>query len=200
MNQDKALKDYATCLQMIRDRSEAFEQELTILANKRMKIESWLIQNGQNIEVVPQIVEDDRPFVAWVLVPQTDMNATKYYMQMRDVLKPEIENKSKDRVAELKAGMETIENWALQQLNERGGNGFKTDSATVSRTTVTSYKVADKALLVKDAVENGYASELPISFRPNSSLMSDILKERGELPAGVSSSTFYEARFTKSSK
>jgi len=93
--------------------------------------------------------------------------------------------------------MEVLENYALKQLNERGANNFNTDYATVSRTKVTTYKIADKSLFIKDAIENGYASEVTVSIARNSKFMSTMAEERGELPAGVSSSSFYEARFSK---
>ncbi len=197
MTPEKALQDLEICLKSLRKAEEDYKLIRDALVAKRTKIESWLIQNTADLETVPDTAKEDRPFTAWLITKHTDASAVEAHMQIDDVLMPQIKAASKEAEDELKNGLEVIESWALKELNERGAKNFSTDSGTISRTTVTYYKIADKALLVKDALANGYASELTLSIPRNSKFMSGKLEEDGELPAGVTMSQTYEVRVTK---
>ena len=197
MTPEKALQDLETCLQSLRRAEADYRKAVDTLVAKREKIEDWLVKNAADLDSVPEIVWDDRPFTAWQLSRHTDASAVKAHMQIDDVLIPTVNAEAKAVVDELKAGLEAIENWALKCLNERGANNFTTDDGTASRTTVTYYKIADKALLVQDALANGYASELTITVPRNSKFMKTMLEENGELPAGVMMSQTFDVRFTK---
>lgn len=198
MTPQQALSDYEICLESLRIEEAAYKLKKDALAAKRMKIESYLLQQGSELETLPMIISEDRPFIAWCLKRRTDASAIEAHMQIDDVLVPQLAASIKDDTTQLKSGLEVIESWLLKRLNECGANNFSTDLGTASRTTVKRYSIADKKLFMKDALEHGYESEVTVSVRPNSKLMTQLVEENGELPAGVSMTQIYECRVTKS--
>jgi len=199
MTPTKALKDYETCLTAIRDCEEVYAAKKAALVEKRKKIEAWLIAEASgSLETVPEIVSEDRAFTAWLLKRKTDASAVEAHMQIDDIVIPRMKAAYEAETEELKAALEVLESWTLKRLSDSGLNNFSTDAGTASRTTITYYKIADKVLLAKDAIDNGYASELTLSIPRNSKFMKGLLEERGELPAGVTMTQTYECRITKS--
>jgi hypothetical protein len=197
MTPKQALIDYEICLKSIRKAEDDYARIKTVLVSKRMKIESYLLQQGVEFEALPLIVAEDRPFLNWNLKRKTDASAIETHMQIDDTMIPKLTASIKEEVDAQKAALEVIENWTLARLNECGVNNFSTDFGTASRMTVKRYSIADKKLFLKDALKHGYESDVTVSVRPNSKLMTTLVEENGELPAGVSMTQIYEARFTK---
>jgi hypothetical protein len=198
MTPTQALKDYEACLTALRDSEAVYAAKKSALVEKRKKIEAYLVQEvSGSLETVPEIVSEDRAFTAWLLKRKTDASAVEAHMQIDDVVMPRLKAAYDGETEELKSALEVLELWTLKRLSDSGLNNFSTDAGTASRTTVTYYRIADKALLAKDALDNGYASELTLSIPRNSKFLKGLLEERGELPAGVTMTQTYECRITK---
>ena len=193
---DSALKQY----RLVCDKLEALEAEhkakTAQIEAAKAKIRSWLSECGQEGETHEWLVECD-PALAWVVSEKSDGLAMRLHMLMDDVKIPEAELSTKNSIKPMKDAVESIENWALKQLLDRGAKNFSADGGTASLRTDTKYSIADKKEFVKWAVANQAESELTITLRPNSKFMASVVENQSELPPGVSSFKEQKCTFTK---
>lgn len=185
---------------LVCDKIEALEAEhkakTAQIEATRSKIRSWLMECNQEGEAHEWLIEAD-PALAWVVSEKSDGLAMRLHMLMDDVKIPEAELGTKNSIKPMKDAVESIENWALKQLLDRGAKNFSADGGTASLRTDVKYQIADKKLLVEDSIKNGYASELTITLRPNSKFAQQFVENSGYLMPGVSSFKEQKCIFTK---
>ena len=193
---DSTLKQYRLVTDKLAELQAKHKAELAQLEATRSKIRSWLSECGQEGETHEWLVECD-PALAWVVSEKSDGLAMRLHMLMDDVKIPEVELGTKNLIKPMKDAVESIENWALKQLLDRGAKNFSADGGTASLRTDVKYQIADKKLLVEDSIKNGYASELTITLRPNSKFAQQFVENSGYLMPGVSSFKEQKCIFTK---
>lgn len=191
-----ALSQYRLVCDKLAELQAKHKAELAQLEATRSKIRSWLSECGQEGETHEWLVECD-PALAWVVSEKSDGLAMRLHMLMDDVKIPEVELGTKNLIKPMKDAVESIENWALKQLLDRGAKNFSADGGTASLRTDVKYQIADKKLLVEDSIKNGYASELTITLRPNSKFAQQFVENSGYLMPGVSSFKEQKCIFTK---
>lgn len=191
-----ALSQYRLVCDKLAELQAKHTAELAQLEATRAKIRSWLMECNQEGETHEWLVEAD-PALAWVVSEKSDGLAMRLHMLMDDVKIPEVELGTKNSIKPMKDAVESIENWALKQLLDRGAKNFSADGGTASLRTDVKYQIADKKLLVEDSIKNGYASELTITLRPNSKFAQQFVENSGYLMPGVSSFKEQKCIFTK---
>jgi hypothetical protein len=191
-----ALAQYRLVVDKLAELQARHVAELAQLEATRTKIRSWLMECGCEGETHEWLVECD-PALAWQVSEKSDGLAMRLHMLMDDVKIPEVELGTKDSIKPMKDAVESIENWALKQLLDRGAKNFSADGGTASLRTDVKYQIADKKLLVEDSIKNGYASELTITLRPNSKFAQQFVENSGYLMPGVSSFKEQKCIFTK---
>ena len=196
----RTLQSALTQYRLVIDKLEALEAEhkakTAQIEAAKAKIRSWLSECGQEGETHEWLVECD-PALAWVVSEKSDGLAMRLHMLMDDVKIPEAELSTKNSIKPMKDAVESIENWALKQLLDRGAKNFSADGGTASLRTDVKYQIADKKLFVDWAVKNQAESELTITLRPNSKFMASVVESQSELPQGVSSFKEQKCVFTK---
>lgn len=197
---ERTLESALTQYRLVVDKLEALEAEhkakTAQLEATKTKIRSWLSECGQEGETHEWLVEAD-PALAWTVSEKSDGLAMRLHMLMDDVKIPEVELGTKNSIKPMKDAVESIENWALKQLLDRGAKNFSADGGTASLRTDVKYQIADKKLFVDWAVKNQAESELTITLRPNSKFMASVVETQSELPQGVSSFKEQKCVFTK---
>lgn len=191
-----ALAQYRLVADKLAELQAKHTAELSQLEATKTKIRSWLMECNQEGETHEWLVEAD-PALAWVVSEKSDGLAMRLHMLMDDVKIPEVELGTKNSIKPMKDAVESIENWALKQLLDRGAKNFSADGGTASLRTDVKYQIADKKLFVDWAVKNQAESELTITIRPNSKFMASVVENQSELPQGVSSFKEQKCVFTK---
>lgn len=191
-----ALAQYRLVADKLAELQAKHTAELSQLEATKTKIRSWLMECNQEGETHEWLVECD-PALAWTVSEKSDGLAMRLHMLMDDVKIPEAELSTKNSIKPMKDAVESIENWALKQLLDRGAKNFSADGGTASLRTDVKYQIADKKLFVDWAVKNQAESELTITLRPNSKFMASVVENQGELPQGVSSFKEQRCTFTK---
>lgn len=193
---DSALKQYRLVVDKLAELEARHKAETVALQATRTKIRQWMSECGEEVEAPEWLIECD-PALAWGVGKKSDGLATELHMRIDDQVIPELERQSDEKVKPLKACLESIENWALQTLLQRGAKNFATDLGTASLREDKKFSIADKVLFVEAMREKGALSELTVTVRPNSKAMAAILEADGEYPAGLQVARINKVVFTK---
>ena len=183
---DSALKQYRLVVDKLAELEAKHKAETVALQATKTKIRQWMSENIKDEETPAWLFELD-PVLNWNICKRTDDVAVSSHMKIDDGILVDIKHKYDDNKKELEDCLESIENWGLQQMLARGSKGFKSDNGSAQLRNEIKYKVEDKVLLCKWALQNDAASELSISMRPNSKFAARVVDETGELMPGVSS-------------
>lgn len=194
---DSTLKQYRLVTDKLAELQAKHKAELAQLEATRSKIRSWLSENIKDAEVPSWVFEVD-PVLNWNICKRTDEVAVSSHMKIDDGILVDIKRQYEDNKKQLEDCLESIENWGLQQMIARGSKGFKSDNGSAQLRNEIKYKVEDKVLLCKWALDNDAASELSISMRPNSKFAARVVEETGELMPGVSSYKEQKCIYVKS--
>ena len=183
---DSALKQYRLVVDKLAELEAKHKAETVALQATKTKIRQWMSENIKDEETPAWLFELD-PVLNWNICKRTDDVAVSSHMKIDDGILVDIKRQYEDSKKELEDCLESIENWGLQQMIARGSKGFKSDNGSAQLRNDTKYKVEDKVLLCKWALDNDAASELSISMRPNSKFAARVVDETGEMMPGVSS-------------
>lgn len=195
-----AINDLVKVLEKQQALKDKYQADNAKWESTKAKIEQYLLESGETVDNLPDVIKEQEPYLAWKISGKTDESLIAAHMQIDDKIIPQLENELKAIIEPLKEQKETLEQYALAVLNERKCSNFGvTGVGRVENRTNVRYSVSDKKLFVADALKNGYADEITVTIRPNSKLLAGIVEETGELPSGVSSHREQKAVFVKGS-
>lgn len=124
--------------------------------------------------------ETDTP-VAAAPVNQADLVAK--YVQLRDAKKA-LDDAHKAKVAQLEEGMQRIERYFMQRLDEAGANSVATPNGTFFKSEVVNVKVDDWQLTL-DYIRKNDAWHL-LNKAVNKTAVTDFVEQNEDLPPGIS--------------
>lgn len=130
----------------------------------------------------------------------TEAELIAKYRKLRDWKKAE-EDKLKERLAPVNAGLAKIEAMLLEKLNSSGTDSFSARGVgTVARKTLTSVTVEDTDALwewVLDAEHEGESMRHLLDLRAAKKAIMEYREEEDDIPPGVKISQFETVSITK---
>lgn len=196
----KTLKSAVAALELVLASQQKIESEykakVAELTAKRSKIESWLLDQQETMELTTAAdIKDLSPYVFWYVQPKTDDSAVEAYRNLRDQVQ-EKNLEAKDNAEVLNEQKEKIGAWILSQLNARGQKSFNCgESGKAYKKLVTYANAADFDALIKWAGENNAADI--VQKRVNAGFVTKYQETNGEFPPFVNVNQEYEVVVTK---
>ena len=197
MTPEQALEKYQKLLYKEAEIHARVASDLEKLALARKKAEEYIASNCKDMNA-PDWLFEENPALYWQVSKKSEGLAVKCHMEIDDVRIPQLEAETKGKVENLKTTIEEIEKWSLAQLLAGDMTSFKVSglgSASIRKSI--KYSVADKSLFVRQAVKEGFESELTVTLRPNSKFIASYVESKNELPSGVESFAEQKVVFTK---
>lgn len=123
-------------------------------------------------------------------------DVVKKYLEIRDYLDRE-SKKEKERLAPYFEGLETLENLALQMLNESGDQNMKTEFGTAYKTTSMGARVIDREALF-DYVLNTEGAEALLTAAVAKDAVKEFIEKNKSPPPGVDITYVTKVNFRRS--